>query len=240
LVNPNKFRFADQDGVICITQNETSNGTQVSNKVIWQIRENNPNHLIAIDTTSSMAGVALNFESADLWLASVQKCFGLPAGLGLLICSPRAVERAKAMNKNSYYNSFVFMHEMMQKWQTSYTPNVLGVYLLMRVMEDADYIDDIQAKTIKRYFDWIEFFGETKGMNHLIKNEEAHSFTVIPVATNSEASIKKIKSEAKGEGLLLGEGYGELKATTFRIANFPAIKKSEIKKLQQFLKSFDR
>ncbi|MEJ0033114.1 MAG: hypothetical protein WDO15_23505 [Bacteroidota bacterium] len=52
---------------ICITQNETSNGTQVTNEIIQSIRSNNPNHLIAVDATSSMAGVFLDFTAADVW-----------------------------------------------------------------------------------------------------------------------------------------------------------------------------
>jgi phosphoserine aminotransferase len=38
--------------------------------------------------------------------------------------------------------------------------------------------------------------------------------------------------------LLLGEGYGKMKAETFRIANFPALKGKEIEKLMGFLKGY--
>jgi phosphoserine aminotransferase len=63
------------------------------------------------------------------------------------------------------------------------------------------------------------------------------SYTVIPVEADIEL-IKKIKSSAWDAGLLLGEGYGEFKTTTFRIANFPALKKVEIRKLMEFLKDY--
>jgi phosphoserine aminotransferase len=237
LVNPKKLRFGSEGGLICITQNETANGTQVDNAAIRHIKENNPNHLVAIDATSSMAGIMLDFKSADIWLASVQKCFGLPAGLGLLICSPKAIEEAKNIGEADHYNSLTFMDEMMAKWQTPFTPNVLNIYLLMRVMEKAAPIEEVHAKVTGRYFEWKEFFEQKTSLQHLVKNEEAHSFTVVPVAAD-EKVIVKIKAKAKKEGILLGEGYGDLKLTTFRIANFPAIKKKEIKTLMEFLSAY--
>jgi phosphoserine aminotransferase len=60
---------------------------------------------------------------------------------------------------------------------------------------------------------------------------------VIPVAAPAEL-ITTVKNKAKKEGILLGEGYGDLKSGTFRIANFPALKTSEIELLRTFLKSF--
>jgi phosphoserine aminotransferase len=237
LINPKKMRFGNEGGIICITQNETSNGTQVDSAAIRMIKENNPGHLVAVDATSSMGGIMLDFKAADIWFASVQKCFGLPAGLGLMICSPQAIEEATAIGENDHYNSLTFMNEMMAKLQTPFTPNVLNIYLLMRVMEKAAPIEEIHAKVTKRYFEWKEFLEEKTSVQHLIKNEEAHSFTVIPV-TADEKLIAKIKSKAKKEGILLGEGYGEWKQSTFRIANFPAIKKKEIKALMEFLSAY--
>jgi len=48
----------------------------------------------------------------------------------------------------------------------------------------------------------------------------------------------EIKKKANVAGFLLGEGYGSLKNETFRIANFPALKKNEIKMLQTFFSRY--
>jgi phosphoserine aminotransferase len=237
ILNPKKYKFGSGPGIICITQNETSNGTQVSNEVIREIKENNPGHLVAIDATSSMAGIHLDFKAADIWFASVQKCFGLPAGLGIMACSPAAMKTAKKINEGNHYNSLTFMDDMMLKFQTPFTPNVLNIYLLMRVLEKSRSIRQVEKKITKRYWAWVEFFAKHKTLKHLIGNTDAHSYTVIAVTAAPEI-ISNIKKEAKKNGLLLGEGYGELKASTFRIANFPAIKKAEIETLKDFLKSF--
>jgi phosphoserine aminotransferase len=237
LVNPKKLKFGKEGGVICITQNETSNGTQVACAAIKQIKENNPDHLVAVDATSSMAGIMLDFKSADIWFASVQKCFGLPAGLGLMICSPKAIQEAINIGESDHYNSVTFMNDMMQKFQTPFTPNVLNIYLLMRVMEEVKPIEEVHAKVTERFYKWKEFFEERHSLKHLIGNHEAHSFTVLPVTADEEL-LTKIKAKAKKKGILLGEGYGELKSSTFRIANFPAIKKKEIKTLMEFLAGY--
>jgi phosphoserine aminotransferase len=236
-LDPKKIILEQREGIICITQNETSNGTQVSNNIIKSIKKTNPTYLVAIDATSSMAGVKLDFKSADIWFASVQKCFGLPAGLGLLICSPQAIQQSETLAEKNHYNSLTFMTEMMAKWQTSCTPNVLGIYLLMRVLEDSKSIEEVHSKVIERYERWRDFLQKTSSLSHLITHQEVHSFTVVPVTTSPEL-VQNIKRDAKKKDILLGEGYGNWKASSFRIANFPAIKSKEIETLMRFLKTY--
>ncbi|SKC45239.1 aminotransferase class V-fold PLP-dependent enzyme [Ohtaekwangia koreensis] len=232
-----KLIFDLKEGIICITQNETSNGTQVTNATIRAIKKNNPSYLVAIDATSSMAGIDLDFKAADIWLASVQKCFGLPAGLGIMVCSPQTIERVKTVNEKNHYNSLPFMIEMMDKWQTPFTPNVLGIYLLMRVLENMDSIKTTHDITLNRYTNWVNFLKQRKTIQHFVTEEGVQSHTVIPV-TADENTVSAIKKSAKKEGILLGEGYGTFKPVTFRIANFPALKDKEIKTLMKFLEKY--
>ncbi len=235
-LNPKELTFNDGE-IICLTQNETSNGTQVSNKIITAIKKNNPDRFIAVDATSSMAGIVLDFPSADLWFASVQKCFGLPAGLAIMICSPKVIRRMEEIGEKSHYNSLSLMKEMMDKWQTPYTPNVLGIYLLRCSARKMDNISRVDRTITKRQKDWASFFKNSKDLQLLIKNPDVQSRTVITVK-GSPNLIGVVKAGAKKKGMLLGEGYGNLKKDTFRIANFPAIRKKEIKKLMEFLKTY--
>lgn len=236
-LDPKKLILEQREGIICITQNETSNGTQVAGSIIKAIKKTNPSYLVAIDATSSMAGIQLDFKTADIWFASVQKCFGLPAGLGLLICSPQALQRSEAVAEKNHYNSLTFMSEMMAKWQTSCTPNVLGIYLLMRVLEQSASIGEVHGKVVARYERWFEFFTSAVNLKHLVTKKDVQSYTVITVTSTPEL-VQKIKMEAKRKRLLLGEGYGNWKPSSFRIANFPAIKDKEIETLMHFLKTF--
>jgi phosphoserine aminotransferase len=223
--------------VICLTQNETSNGTEVNNSIIASIKRKSPHALLGVDATSSMAGIELNFKSADIWFASVQKCFGLPAGLAIMVCSPQAIQYMAAQNERNHYNSLSFINEMMDKWQTPYTPNVLGIYLLMRVLKKRKSIEQTHQKIKLRSEAWQKFFRGSKNIKLHIKNQGVRSLTVLTLTAKPEL-IEEIKIHAKTKGLLVGNGYGELKNDTFRIANFPAIKKAEIRKLQKFLVSY--
>jgi phosphoserine aminotransferase len=224
----------DRGDVICITQNETSNGTQVHNSIIWGIKKRNPNHLIAVDATSSLGGVELDFASADVWFASVQKCLGLPAGLGLLICSPKVIKRAEEVGDISHYNSLINQVRMIKKFQTTHTPNVLGIYLLYRVLKSVPKIEIIQNKIKRQASEYIKIINRIPSLDLYTNNKDVLSDTVITVKA-TERKIKRIKADAKKAGILLGEGYGSLNPTTFRIANFPAINQKEIKALKSFL-----
>ncbi|RYU95737.1 aminotransferase class V-fold PLP-dependent enzyme [Emticicia agri] len=216
--------------ILCITQNETSNATQVDVNQIPMAED----ALIAFDVTSSIGGIELNWTKGDIWLASVQKCLGLPAGLGVMVCSPRALQHARTVGERKHYNSFLFIHENFEKFQTPYTPNVLAIYLLKRVMEQVADIDVISAKLKARNLDFCRFIEEKTIWKLLIDNESVRSDTVIAIEGVSEA-IKDIKQKAKEAGITLGNGYGNWKETTFRIANFPAIEDWEFEALKTCL-----
>jgi phosphoserine aminotransferase len=235
--SPDRMKKILPGSLLCFTQNETSNGTQVPVSAIRSVRKMYPDSLIAVDATSSMAGISLNMKVADIWYASVQKCFGLPAGLGIMICSPRALKTAADIGERKHYNSLLYLQDMMGKWQTTCTPNVLSIYLLMRVLKDSKEIAQVHLKTEARYREWIEFLSQRNSISHLIDNKSVHSYTVIPVKSTPEITAS-IKAAAKQKDILLGEGYGSWKGSTFRIANFPAIKGKEIKKLMRFLEEY--
>lgn len=234
-LDPNELLFEHKSGIICITQNETSNGTQVNNSILRGIKKNNPTYLTAVDATSSMGGIALDFRAADIWFASVQKCFGLPAGLALLVLSPAAVQRARSVHDHLHYNSLPFMLDMIENFQTPCTPNVLNIYLLMRVMEKSKPIKKLHEQTVKRYEEWVKFFKSFNTVKPLVTNTRVQSHTVIPV-TGTPEIIARIKQYTKKNGILVGEGYGEFKPFTFRIANFPALRAKEIALLMNVLK----
>ncbi|MFD2569324.1 aminotransferase class V-fold PLP-dependent enzyme [Spirosoma soli] len=226
------------EDVLCVVQNETSNGTQVRMEALAQYRQQFSG-LIAVDAVSSMAGVTFDWPLADVWFASVQKCFGLPAGLAVFIYSPAALERAQQIGENAHYNSLLFMHENFSKFQTPYTPNGLGIYCLMRVLQQVPPIAEVDVITRQRAADWYAFFEyemSDSPFQLLITDPAVRSDTVIAVE-GAEADIKAVKVAAQQAGITLGNGYGDWKYTTFRIANFPAIAQKEIETLMQFLLS---
>lgn len=218
--------------LICVTHNETSNGTKIPEDFLLDIRKKVDN-IIAVDATSSMAGVVLPWENADVWYASVQKCFGLPAGMAVMIVSPKAIERAIQVGERKHYNSLLFIRDNFLKFQTPYTPNTLGIYLLGKIMQQVPAIEEVDRQTRARARDWYAFLPE-HGYELLVENEAVRSDTVVTVRAKKER-ISELKAAAKMEGIVLGNGYGKEKDTSFRIANFPAISDDDIAALKAFL-----
>ena len=219
--------------IICLTQNETSNGTQLSASFIRTLQQKYPQKLIAVDATSSLGGIAMDYQAADMWFASVQKCLGLPAGLGIFICSPRTIEKANLLKENNHYNSLLFMYDNILKYQTHYTPNVLNIYLLMRVMEQVKEISDIDKISKLRADVLYSFFQDFSQFTPLIAHTQLRSETVLAIQAEKN-TITELKEKAKKAGIILGNGYGSWKEITFRIANFPAISDEDIEALKHF------
>lgn len=232
LPDPDQLGIHPDHEVICITHNETSNGTALPGVFLSDLRKYT-NKIIAVDATSSMAGVSFTWTDADIWYASVQKCFGLPAGMGIMVVSPGAIEKAEKVADNSFYNSFNFVRSNFLKFQTPYTPNTLGIFLLKNVMEHVLPINIVGQEIHERALEWYDFLPQY-GYEILVENARVRSDTVITVKASRE-KITLIKSMAKISGLQLGNGYGAWKESTFRIANFPAITATEISILKNFL-----
>jgi phosphoserine aminotransferase len=228
---PDLQNVSDFEDVVCITQNETSNGTQI--KDLKPFKKAFPEAIIAVDATSSLGGIDFDYRDGDVWFASVQKCLGLPAGMAIMICSPRTIERAREINDRKFYNSLLFIHENFQKFQTHYTPNMLSIYLVKKLMQEVDNISVINEKLKLQANKWYDFF-ENKKVKCLVENSEFRSDTVITVE-GTEEEIKRIKALTKSHGITVGNGYGSWKNTTFRIANFPAIQDFEIEALMKII-----
>lgn len=218
--------------VWCFTQNETSNATQIENSFFGKIHTKS---LIAVDITSSLGGIELDWKSGDIWLASVQKCLGLPAGMGIMICSPQAIKRAEVIGDRKHYNSLLFIRDNFRKFQTHYTPNILSIYLLMRVMQQVPDIQTINLHIKERAKDFYNFINAETNLELLITNNEVRSETVIAIKGTVD-EILILKQKAKENNIILGNGYGTWKNTTFRIANFPAIEDWEFDKLKTLLR----
>lgn len=235
-INTDRLVINESHEIVCLTQNETSNGTQINGHNFQKIKLGFPDHLIAVDATSSLGGIYLNFELGDIWFASVQKCLGLPAGMALMICSPNAIKKAEEIDERKHYNSFLKIYDNMLKYQTHYTPNVLDIYLLNRVIEERPSIEKVGKQTLNRYSKWMKFLDTFDDINLLVKNDKTRSRTVIALESEPKTIIK-IMDEAKKAGISLGKGYGKWKESSFRIANFPALKNHEITYLRTFFEA---
>ena len=216
----NQIKEDDFD-TICLVQSETSNGTgqNIDRSYFSQQKDT----IIAVDATSTMGGINLPWLEADIWLASVQKCMGIPAGLGVIICSPKALKRAKELNKKNHYNDILLMEENRNLFQTHYTPNVLSIYVLNKLTHMLPNLTEIDRRTLEKTKLLTEFFEQKNSFNlsFLVEKPTLRLPTVF--ALKGEAhQIIKLQDLCLKNKIELGKGYGEWKNSTIRIANFPS------------------
>jgi phosphoserine aminotransferase len=215
---------------ICLVQSETSNGTgQTVCRSDFDLQED---AIIAVDATSTMGGINLPWTEADVWFASVQKCMGIPAGLGVLICSPKALERATQLNKKVHYNDVLLMEENRKLFQTHYTPNVLSIYVLNKLAHLLPDLTVIDQQTWEKASILTDYFSNANSFNlsFLIENPNLRLPTVFALQGEPE-QIKRLQNLCLKNNIELGKGYGEWKDNTIRIANFPSHTLEDISQL---------
>jgi phosphoserine aminotransferase len=224
-----------QNDVLCWVSSETSNGTHTSNEAIRSLNSKSPNALLVVDATSSLGGENYDIGDADVWFASSQKCFGLPSGLGVMIVSPKAQLRAKEINERNHYNSLVFIEENFRKFQTHYTPNILSIYLLKRLLETLPNINEVSERLANRSARIYDFIEKNTNFDLLVNNPETRSNTVIAFVPKDLGSLYEY---LKNNDMIIGKGYGEWKNNTLRIANFPAIPDEDFDQLFKLLEKY--
>ena len=220
---------------LCWVASETSNGTYTNQNSINALKEKSPNALLIVDATSSLGGIDYDISSADIWFASSQKCFGMPSGLGIMVLSPAAIKKAEVVNERNHYNSLLFVKENFDKFQTHYTPNILGIFLFKRLMQTLRNISEVALKLEERALRIYDFFEKHPKFEILVKNEECRSPTIITISTKNP---QKIIDFLKMNNIVAGKGYGEWKKNTWRIANFPAIEDREFIQLFKVLEKY--
>ncbi|WP_340152546.1 aminotransferase class V-fold PLP-dependent enzyme [uncultured Marivirga sp.] len=230
--------FGQKPELIALTHNETSNGTAIPLGFQKDIRKRFPDSMIAFDATSSMAGYEFDWENGDIWYASVQKCFGLPAGMAIMVVSPKAITRAKEIGDEAHYNSFNLILENTRKDQTHHTPNISNIFLLGRLLENVENITAIHNNLKSRKKDFYTDLKKVEILKPLINSSEVQSDTVFCLQGPQE-SIRMVIQTALNEGIILGNGYGVMKDSTIRVANFPAIPNQDYKDLINFLLRFE-
>ena len=223
-----------QGDTLCLVQSETSNGTgQKIRRADFQLADD---AIVAVDATSSMGGIELPWNEADIWLASVQKCMGIPAGMGILICSPKALERAKVLNRATHYNDILFLEENRRMFQTQMTPNVLSIYLVYRLTQQLPALSETHRMTAEKMKRWTDFWDNQADFSYLIEKPELRLPTVLAL-TGAPEKIKQLHQICRIKDIELGKGYGKWKETSFRIANFPSHTFEDIETLIQTIKN---
>lgn len=229
------FPMQPDTDLITITTNETSTGVMYTADEIAEVRKKYPEKMLAVDVTSILGVYAYNFSNADAWVFSVQKAFGLPAGLGIMVLSPRAVQ--KAIITMPYI--FGQLVQKMEVFQTPCTPNVLTIaafgFVCDRFTQDFGSAEALSAMSIAK----AEFLYDS--IQHSIPwlmantNDGVVRSVSTPCFSVEGKSSSDVVACAAQQGVVIGKGYGKNKDTQVRIANFPVHSMEDIQNLASIL-----
>lgn len=228
--------------LIAVTHNETSTGVSLALPLIHALHDANPESLVIVDAVSSLPYPDLDFTKLDSVFFSVQKGFGLPAGLGVWIFNERCLAKSEKLRSLGVgvgsYHSLPSLHRYALKNQTPETPNVLGIYLLGKVVEDflRRGIQSIRKETEYKAALLYKCLEDHPHMEPFVKNKNHRSKTVI--VADARARAAELKSYLKAKGLDPGDGYGEFRHRHLRFANFPAHSKEQFESLVDALTAF--
>lgn len=213
--------------LIALTHNETSTGVALDPAAIHRLRRRNPRPLIAVDLVSCAPFSGLSIADVDLAFFSVQKGFGLPAGLGVLLASPRALAKANALRAAGRsigtYHAFPELAAFAARGHTPETPNVLGIYLLNRVAHDLLARDPVRLEAQLKA-QAAALYAALENHPHIapfVTNPADRSTSVIIASVQGEQN-SPLLSDLSAQGHQLGAGYAHYKTSQIRIANFPA------------------
>jgi phosphoserine aminotransferase len=246
-----KVKIPKDSELICFTHNETSTGVALNLKDIYKIKENNPGKIIAVDVVTSVPYVNIDFRKIDCAFFSVQKGFGMPPGLGVIIIRKSCIEKTKNLkdrncNIGSFHN-FITLAENAKKNQTAVTPNIPAIYILGKVCElmNKKGIEKIRKETIAKaemmydYFENNAFpnrgLGTRVEIKPFVTNEKLRSNTTLVFNVNNNSNV--IVSKLIKKGFVISRGYRDFKDAHIRISNFPMHKIADVKRMLEVFKN---
>ncbi len=221
--------------LIAVTHNETSTGVTTSPEVIYALRRQHPDALIAVDAVSSLPYPDFDYTEFDTVFFSVQKAFGLPAGLGVWIVNERCLAKADALLSKGVsigsYHTLPSLYTHALKNQTPETPNVLGIYLLGCIVQDflRRGVTILRKETEYKAAILYQALEQHGQIQPFVREKEWQSKTVIVADCGDHTA--RIAGALQEKLLFPGDGYGSLRKSQLRFANFPTHSKEQFELL---------
>lgn len=238
---PDKITLPSDAEIICLTHNETSSGVSMPVSDINKFRTKKEDALVFVDSVSSLPYPAFDYSRIDSTYFSVQKCFGMPAGLGVWILNDRCIAKAEALLKKGKsigsYHSIPSLLSKSKVDQTPETSNVFYLYLLGKIVEDMNNkgIENIRKETDTKAKLIYDYIAQSIVLTPSVEDAAHRSQTTI--VANSSISSTEINKLLEPFDLAVGSGYGNYKEQQIRIANFPAHGLEATEKLIEKLKA---
>ncbi len=228
---------------VTVVHNETSTGvTSPIRDIAAAVRAmpGGNDIMILVDSVSGLAGARIEMDAWDLdmVLASSQKAFALPPGIAFCAVSDRAMAKAKTVPARGYYFDFISLAKSIAKNQTPATPAVSLLFALDRQLDDmmAEGMENRFARHLAmrdRTLEWAR----GRGFD-IFAAPGYESPTVTCASNNLNIDISALNKYLRGHGMIISNGYGDLKGKTFRIAHMGDTQMHELVELFEVMDGF--
>ncbi len=224
----------DDVEAITIVHNETSTGVASPlGEISALVREKYPDTLIFVDAVSSFSGLKLPFDEwgLDVLLTSSQKALSVPPGLSFAAVSDRVLDKAKTIDGRGWYFDFLVMEKYLQRSTTAATP---AISLMRALKVELDHIleEGMDARFARHQAlaERTRSWAAARGFE-MFSEAGYHSPTVSCVANTLEMDIGGLNKFLRERGMVISNGYGNLKGQTFRIAHMGWITMDDMDRL---------
>jgi phosphoserine aminotransferase len=221
--------------LIAVTHNETSTGVSLPLDFIYDLKVKTPSALLTVDAVSSLPYPDFDYTKLDSVFFSVQKGFGLPSGLGVWMANDKCLAKAETLLSKGIsigsYHTLPGLQSFAIKNQTPETPNVLGIYVLSKVIRDMIRrgISNIRKETEYKAALLYHTLEKHQELNPFVTDKSFQSKTVI--VANCGDHTEQITKAFLEKDVQPGDGYGPAKKTQLRFANFPTHSKEQFELL---------
>lgn len=180
-----------------------------------------------VDSVSGLGGAELHFDDwkLDYLLTGSQKALALPPGLSFAVASPTFVDQANSTPARGVYFDLVELDAYARRNQTPSTPT-LSLFYALEVQLKSIAAEGVEARWTRhkamaaRTQDWLAHIGDKTGKRLVnIAPLGSQSPTVSTIRLPADLPSEAFTAAVAKRGIVVGNGYGKLKSSTFRIGH---------------------
>ena len=209
---------------VTLVHNESSTGVANPLAAIAAVVNKYPGVLFLVDTVSSLGGMPIHADALgiDMCLAGVQKALALPPGLALCSVSERLLARARTAKGKGFYFDLTRIAEKAQQGQALTTPST--PHMMAARVQFARILEEGLERRWERHRRMATMARAWAKERFALFADEAHaSDTLTCIANTRGIDVAGLIADLKAQGILIGNGYGDLKGKAFRIAHMGEI-----------------
>jgi alanine-glyoxylate transaminase/serine-glyoxylate transaminase/serine-pyruvate transaminase len=214
----------DEIKAVFVTHNETSTGVTSDIAAVRRaLDENFHDALLFVDGVSSIGSLDFRMDEweVDLVVAGSQKGLMLPAGLGILGVSEKAVQTSKLSTMRRAYFDFDDMLKMNKNGYWPYTPPTQLFYGLRASLNiiEAEGLENIVARH-KRLAQGVRHAIAAWGLDLVAEHQSLYSDTVSAIRVPNSVDARDVLHIAYEDfNTSFGSGLGPLNGKVFRIGH---------------------